>query len=66
VIFNDCRILCTELPDDGPYVTETCSVWKYIFAVSTVFLAIYFIQLYLWFTYGILSTAEISDVYVVV
>jgi hypothetical protein len=37
-IFNDCRILCIELPDDGPYVTETCSVWKYIFVVSTVLL----------------------------
>jgi hypothetical protein len=37
VIFNDCHILCIELPDDGPYVTETCSVWKYIFVVSTVF-----------------------------
>jgi hypothetical protein len=36
VIFNDCRILCIELPDDGPYVTETCSVRKYIFVVSTV------------------------------
>jgi hypothetical protein len=29
--------LCIELPDDGPYVTETRSVWKYIFVVSTVF-----------------------------
>jgi hypothetical protein len=35
--FNNCRMLCIELPDDGPYVTETCSVWNYIFIVSTVF-----------------------------
>jgi hypothetical protein len=31
------RILCIELPDHGPYVTETCSVRKYIFVVSTGF-----------------------------
>jgi hypothetical protein len=37
VVFNDCHILCIELPDDGPYVTETCIVWKYSFVVSTVF-----------------------------
>jgi hypothetical protein len=29
-----------ELLDDGAYVTETCSIWKYIFVASTVFLLI--------------------------
>jgi hypothetical protein len=37
-----------ELPDDGPYVTETCSLCKYeyIFVVSKVFwlIILYMIQ----------------------
>jgi hypothetical protein len=28
VIFNDCCSHVLELPDDGPYVTETCSIRK--------------------------------------
>jgi hypothetical protein len=28
VIFNDCCIHVLELPDDGPYVTDTCSIRK--------------------------------------
>jgi hypothetical protein len=31
VIFNDCCIHVLELPHDGPYVTETCSVIKIYF-----------------------------------
>jgi hypothetical protein len=37
VIFNDCRILCIELPDDGPYVTA----YENIFLLCRRFLANY-------------------------
>jgi hypothetical protein len=31
MIFNDCCIHVLKLPDDGPYVTEICSIIKIYF-----------------------------------
>jgi hypothetical protein len=43
VIINDCYIHVLELPDYGPYETETCSIIKIHFLVATVNLIIFYI-----------------------